>query len=719
MAGWQDAPVVSGGGWKDAPVVNEGPSGEVVATTKDGGRVLRMKDGSLSFTSPSYSTNDQARIQEIMQGAQSPSELVTSDFDKQTIAQAPITARAVKAVEGTQFIGSYLDEAAGAMFGEKAQQGVQALSGAMARENPGESTALGLVGSVASAIPMALAAGPAIAERAAGTLGAKAIQGGLAGAVAGGIEGLIYGAGQGEGNERVANARSGGTFGLLAGGAFGAIAPYLGEAAKQLVSWSKGSDVKAVQGAFGVSPEAARVIKDALDAGDVQEARKALIRAGKDSMLADAGLPARQLLDAAANTGGSAGRIVANAVDDRATKAASDFGSILDNTLGKPAAGLKSMAEDVRVGTSANRQKVYNEAYDKAIDYSRVRGRAILNFLKRVPGSAINDANELMKLEGVQSKQIMATIADDGSVTYQRLPDVRQIDYIARALGGVADKADGQGKLGGTTPLGRGYQTLQKNLRRLLRAEVPEYGVALDTASDAISRVKSGETGYALLRDATKREDVIFALRGASKADKDAMKQGVRTYLDDTLATVKAALTDPNTDAREAVKGLATLSSRANETKLRYLLGSKETAALMKEVDRVRVAYELKAAVAQNSKTAIRQSIQGRVDQLTTPGTLEYLASGKPQDAAKRFVQIFTGSSDEAKALRQAGIYEEIATVLTQTRGGQARNALRIVNKAMAGSKISAAEAQIIGNAVATSSVLVGSRQGNSYLSTP
>lgn len=52
----------------------------------------------------------------------------------------------MKAIEGVPFAGSYVDEAAGAMFGDGAKQGIRAVSGAMGRENPVESGALGVGG---------------------------------------------------------------------------------------------------------------------------------------------------------------------------------------------------------------------------------------------------------------------------------------------------------------------------------------------------------------------------------------------------------------------------------------------------------------------------------------------------------------------------------------------------------------------------------------------
>lgn len=695
------------------------PEQEVLATTDDGGYVYRTADGAMGFTSPNYSTTDPETVARIMEGAK-PAEIVQEGFDEQAIAQAPGTARAVKAIEGVPFVGSYVDEAVG-IFSDKAKQGVRALSGAMDRQRGGESAALGVAGTVAGAVPMAIAAGPAIASRAAGTLGARALQGLGAGAVAGGIEGLVYGAGEGETTrERIGNAQEGAAFGTTIGAVTGVAAPYAAEAAKKTLQGLLNSraSIGQVAEALSITPSAARVVKNALDSGDMQAAEAALQRAGPDAMLADAGQPARELLDAASQKSGAAGRIARDAVEDRVSAASSRTNQVFDDVLGAPS-GRDAMAGNVRQSTQAARSTAYDAAYAQPIDYSANRGRALEGLLTRVPGSAVRRANELMRAEGAQSAQIMAEISDDGVVTYTRLPDVRQIDYITRALNDIAKKTDGEGAMRGQTALGRAYQGLSRNIRNTLKGEVPQYGKALDEAADAIARVEAGEVGYGLLRAGTTRENVANALEGASKAERAAMKEGVRTYLDDTLANVASTLTDPNVDAREAVKGLRLFSTRANQTKMRMLLGKKEADKLFGELDEVATAFELRAALAQNSKTNIRGNIQQGVQDLAQPTALELLADGSPVQAGKRFVQVFTGNSADAQALREAGIYEQIATALTQTRGQKAKSALKIVERAQKGQRITEQQASFIGNVLATSAALVAHQQGKQRLSTP
>lgn len=691
------------------------PDLDVVATTDDGGTVYRMEDGSLGFTSPGYATTDPARVAQIMAGA-TPTEITQNTIDQERIQKNPIAARGQKVVEGVPFIGSYLDDAVG-LVAPEAGANMRNMSEAMDRQRPMESTALNVAGAVAGSVPAALAAAPTLAANAATNLGVRAMQGVALGATVGATEGVIYGAGKGTGGDRLDNAAEDGVLGALAGAGFGAAGPVLAHGIKSVMSSLKGSDVAVIRDQLSVSSAAARVIKNALDVGDMDEAVNALRRAGDDAVLADAGQPARELLDAAANSGGEAGYIARKAVDERTAAASAKMQQSLDKVLGKPV-GRETGKSAVREGTKAARADAYNAAYGRPIDYSGGRGRLLEGLMRRVPGSAIKRANDLMRLEGVESGQILARVADDGSVTFERLPDVRQIDYITRALNDVADQADGQGRLGGTTDVGRATKALSRNIRNNLRAAVPEYGKALDVAADAISQVRATDLGYSVLRAATTREAVREGLKGASKGEREAAKQGLRSYIDDTLANVARTVTDPNVDAREGIKLIRDMSSRASLEKMRALLGPKQAQALADELDQQAVAFELRAALATNSKTAIRQEIQKSVADQTASGALETLASGQPVNAAKRFVQIFTGNTDEAQALRKSGIYEEIARALTQTRGRKAETALRHVQRAMRGQRVTEQQAAFIGNVLATSTVLAGGPQASRALST-
>ncbi|MFP3442632.1 hypothetical protein R0K18_33350, partial [Pantoea sp. SIMBA_133] len=78
------------------------------------------------------------------------------------------------------------------------------------------------------------------------------------------------------------------------------------------------------------------------------------------------------------------------------------------------------------------RHEAYEKAYSQPIDYASEAGRNLESLIARVEKAApgtISLANRLMAGEGVNSKQILASIGDDGSVTFRQMPDTRQIDY--------------------------------------------------------------------------------------------------------------------------------------------------------------------------------------------------------------------------------------------------------------------------------------------------
>lgn len=630
-------------------------------------------------------------------------------------AMGPLTTRALTVNRGLPFIGEYVDEAIGGLVGGNATEQIRTAQDAFARQNPKEATALQIGGGVLGSVPMAMGAAASVPAKAM-TLGQKMVLGAGAGAVAGGVEGAVSGYGAGNNGDRARSALTRGAIGAGLGVVVGGAVPAIASGAAALFQRFKGSDIRAISESLGISPDAARVVKSAIENDDFDAARAAIERAGGRAMLADAGPGTQNLLDATVTYGGKAPRIVREAVDDRAAEAGRDMQGALDATLGRPQ-GQSALATEIRTNSAPARSAAYDAAYAPPIDYADPKGRALESLLKRAPGAAVKRANELMRLEGVQSSQILADIADDGTVTFKRMPDVRQIDYMTRALNDVADAANGQGKLGGTTDLGRAYGNLSKAIRGTLKGLVPEYGQALDVAADAISQRKAVDLGYDLLKAGTRRETVVEGLQGAGKAEIEAAKQGLRSYIDDTLANVKASITRPDLDIGEFRRLAADLRSRAARAKMTTVLGEKEASALYDTLDENLTALELRAAIAGNSKTAMRQGIKGTLDAATAPGAIGTLMQGEPVNATRRVVQFLTGKTPEMAALRQQGILDEIARALTGIRGQAAKSALETVQNAMRGQPVTETQARLIGRVLGTGAAVGGYQTGSQYLS--
>lgn len=675
---------------------------EFVATYGDGRILQNPQTGERAFVSPGYVTQDQEIIAGIMQGT-SPAETQTGRMQEQIIERFPVASRTATALQGVPFVGPYTEEAVGMVSPQAGEAMGQAVEAVRARR-PGQALALEVGGALA-ATPALVAATPArVAQFVGGaqSLAGQAVRGAAVGAGAGAAEGAISGAGRAEEGARLGGAAEGAAIGGTLGGLVGAAAQPISAGIRAAWENIKGRSVGEISRTLGISSDAARVVRTALENDDLAAAQQALQRAGSTSMLADAGPATQRLLDVSVTAGGTAPRVAGEAVTARAQAAGARMESVLDDILGV-AEGTGTAQRNIRQGTQQARDNAYRVAYAQPIDYSKSRGQFLERILRRVPQSAINRANELMRLEGVQSAQIMAQIAQDGTVTFTRMPDVRQIDYITRALGDVASQQNAAGgALGGTTQLGRATSNLQRQIRNVLRREVPQYGAALDTAADAISRVRSVELGASILNPSTTREMVRDGLRGASAAERQAARAGFRSALDDRLARVNAVASDPNIEIREFQRLANNLRSRSMRENMETLLGHQDADRLYRELDEAVTSLELRAAISRNSATAQRQAIQGAVSDITAPGALTSLMAGEPINAARRIAQVITGTTPEARTLRQMGIYDEIAETLVNLRGQQAQQALRLVERAMAGDVLNQTQARVIARALTT-----------------
>lgn len=535
-----------------------------------------------------------------------------------------------------------------------------------AEANPGTHLAGQIVGGVGQAV----AAGPAI-------LASPTLMGRSAGGAALGLaQGGTYGFGSGEGGfvNRGQNALVQGGIGAAVGAAAPVVAQGAGAAYRGVKDYIA---KRAAAQQAGAMPEAVEQITRILQADDTlgPTGRANMQRAGADAMLADAGPNARQALDAAVQFGGRGTASTRQIIDERAGRAAQDMNAALDLHLGGPPVGVETARAGIRTAARPALNEAYDTAYSLPINYADETGQALESMVKnRVPKQAIDAANNLMRTEGAQSAQIMAHVDDAGNVVFETLPDVRQIDYITRGLRQMSESGEGAGALGGQTQLGSAYQNLARDLRSTLRQSVPEYGAALDTAADPISRSQAIKFGSTILRGGQTRDEVLQAVNGMSKAEKQAAAQGIRAQIDDQMANVERALTDPNMEAREAVKGLKTLSSRSAREKVAMVIGDDAAAQLFGDIDRAAMSFDLRAAIADNSKTFTRQSLDEGVNASLAPNAMQQLIGGKPIKAGQRLAETITGQNPAQVNAAKQEVYAQIADLLTRP-AGQAQQA--------------------------------------------
>lgn len=565
------------------------------------------------------------------------------------------------------------DEAAGLMGMDR--DAIRQRQNALRESNPIASTVGSIGGGLALAGPMR---GGLSGLASNSGLGMRVLAGALEGMGLGGL----YGAGSADDSSRLMGAAKGGAIGGAAGAAFPLIAAGAG---KVYETARNAFQARPIAQQAGTTPEAARVLGGILQADDSlgPTGRANLAMAGQEAMLADAGPTAAGVLDTAIQRGGQGATIARQAIDGRVSRDSAALVQALDNTLGQP----QGIAAAQNASRQAARPKVsaaYERAYSTPIDYASEAGRKVEDIINRIPdriaGRAVRDAVDRMVYDGVPNAQIMASIADDGAVTFQGMPNVMQADYIKRALNNIVE--DGTDAVTGKLSSDAVFASrMARDLRDAVADAVPAYSEALRTAADPLSEQAAIRLGGKMLSTSMPRDQAAIALQGMTVPEKQAVAQGIRSQIDDAMANVKMVATDSNIDAREAVNALKSMSSRANREKVGMVLGEREANSLFDELDRVSRSFGLRADVATNSRTFGRGEIAGRVrDTSGADSVLRTIQKGEPANAVKRITQALTGETPAKQIAREDEIFAEIARLLTK-QGGAGADVYNAINQ--------------------------------------
>lgn len=617
------------------------------------------------------------------------------DVGRQLAKGVPVIGGALD--EANAAVASVLPEALGGAPYEESLEYQRARDRFREAQNPESSAAVQLAGGIGGTLAGARALGVPLSGSSAVPLSYR-----MAGGVAAGLPiGAADGFARGEGG--ATNRSTNAMFGGLVGGTVGAVAPVVGQTVSSGVQRVRDfltSD--AVLSRLGISREAANVLIRQLGTDDTLSGTGAarIRQGGPDAMVADAGPAAANLLDTALERSGPGSTAARNAIEQRATTANQRLTQTMDQTFGRPV-GVETRQAGIRQGTAGARRTAYDDAYDQPIDYASAGGREVEGLLGRVPQEAVNQANRLMRVEGQQSRQIMARVNPDGTVAFERMPDVRQLDYLTRALNEVAAGAEGQGALRGTTAAGRAYGGLATEIRQRLRTLVPEYGQALDIAADPIRRVQATEFGATILNPRVTREQVARQFAGMGGGERRAAISGLRDQIDEIAANVKEMASDPNIDARQLRETFKALSSQAARQKITTAIGQPAARVFYSQVGRSVRALELRASVARNSRTFGRQATDAQVKAQTEPGVIGLALEGEIPRAVKKVIQGLTGMTPERRLAAEDRLYGEIADALTRVRGTQAEQYLNRLRQAVQARSANRNAGRQIGNTAA------------------
>lgn len=590
----------------------------------------------------------------------------------------PIASRAAAFLSGLPFIGQGVDEALGAVGGaigpNDSATATQAIRSMIESVPEGQRTALQIGGGLTGAGLGLAAAGPAVVAAAPQTVIGQTATAIPAGAALGAAEGASQGFLSGETPaERAQNLRQQAVVGGLLGGAIGGATPVVTDVVRRAalpgvrrVQQSRAA--RDVARRLGLSP----VTREAIAREAPLEAVETLRRAGDDAMIADI---TPGLANMVVQAQGPTGRAM-RAIQQRANIAGQRLGATMDDILG-PVQGPRQVARNIAQRTAPARQQAYDLAYSRAIDYADETGLAIEGVLDRIPKRAIRkavrEANEAMQAEGIRNQQIFVTIAEDGTATFREAPNVQQLDFLKRGLNAVGEGID---DLGRPTAEARRAQMLARDLRDAIGDAVPEYLDAVQLGGDKIAEDNALRLGNRLLRGRTTREEVAELAADLTQAEQTALRQGLRSEIDDTLANVTRALNDGEMEAREAAKLVRNLSSRANRDKLTIALGD-DAGRLLDEVDRAAQAIDTRANVQRGSATQPRQATAQAIEQFNDPGVLGSAAQGEAGQTIRRMIQGITGQTPVARQQASDAVMSEIADTITGLRGQEAVDATR------------------------------------------
>jgi len=681
---------------------------DVVKTLPDGSQVLQFSDGTMQVLNQEagLASKDPDIVNAAMRG-ESPVEASRQKRAGEILAQpgAMRGAKGATLLKGLPFAGSYMDEFIGQTPREEAQ--IRGLQSAFETQRPGEALAGQVAGGVAGGSVLGLGStfvgGAQLIDKISRLprAGKYLSYLGLGGAL-GGSEAAIYATG--EDKDPTKAGMIGGAIGGAVATGVPAIGSTLAKGYANLKTFLGRKDLTNIASTLGVSNETAKVIQSVVQQGDADLADMlaAIDRAGEQGMIADADIATQVLLDAAAATEGGAAAIVRSAVEGRAKQAGQQLETTLGETISpRPttaageAADVQDIASEIAAQTRPQRQAAYNKAYNTPVRYDTDAGRAIESLIGRIPSGtlrkAISEANDTMQVEGVGTKQIMADIADDGSVTFIEMPNMVQLDYIKRSLGKIGQEVDNLGRP--TSEAGRA-QSLYRELSTALGIAVPAYKEAVKLGGDKIGRDQALQIGESALKTNVTPRQVARDLAGLDEGQKLYARVGLRDAIERTIDNVKATIASPDVDVKALQNILRDLSSKANQSKVKYIIGNENAAKLFRELEKANAALSLRAAVAVNSKTAIRQSMKESIEALTEPGALQTAMQGEPITAIQQVVKATTGAGTEYTEAQKSQIMREIARAMTQARGEAAKDQLKVIYNAVKENRATAEEMQ-------------------------
>jgi hypothetical protein len=289
-----------------------------------------------------------------------------------------------------------------------------------------------------------------------------------------------------------------------------------------------------------------------------------------------------------------------------------------------------------------------------------------------------------------------------GQVTFDPPLTVGDVDKITRIMQDNAQKLhkDVNPLAFGVSALkseqGKDLEGLVGRIRTGTRTQFPDYDLALKTAKDTIKQREAAMLGEELLKPSTTREHVAEALAAATPEERIAMKAGLRSAVDELRANARASASDPDAD----ISALNTLFNKfmmpSSREKVAALLGPDDARRLMETLNEARIALQTKQGIVRGSQTGMRLAIAEKDKMLNAPSFADFIARAEYGKAFSNIMQTLTATRPQDLLARSEEAWDEVAGMLTSMQGADAKRALDILEKAMAGQKATNKNAKFV-----------------------
>lgn len=607
-----------------------------------------------------------------------------------------IPGAAAEMLAGVPLIGEWTDEMANRISPGLGQR-FQAEREALRTSYPALSIAANLAGALGSYATGAGALGavargaPAVARGVEATrrflsagqgVGrpAQAIRAGGVGAGAGAVEGAVSGAGAAEEGDRFGGAMRG----ALLGGAFGGAAGLGATGIQALASRLRGGDAQKIlseQAGFEVSPQAAATVQDLVMRGDVDAAERMMQQLGNEATLAGASQRAAQGLGDVSRVSPEAAQIGREAIEGVTQREVTALTGRLNQVLGQPAS-IRDINAARNDATRQQRDSLYQSAYNDTIDYRAPTGVELIRLyrdVRRANPEIVNQARKSVLSRRRNPYQVEVIRDSEGKVVRRvKRPTIEMWDAITRRLNAIPKKDP---DTGAALPEGIDAGALGGRIRGTLRSVDQNYDAAVQLGGENAARRDALLLGNELLDDSTTRGYVSQELARVREWVDDTadIEAGLRSRLDEVVANTRTNISRPDTAANAMTRLDTLISSDAARAKITEAIGKDKADQIFDELANVRATLDLRRAANVSERASATETVRKGL-QIQAP-LLDSLANQGVTGAGTTIFRALTGRTEEAREIQQQQLAVEIARVLTQMKGQNARDALALMRR--------------------------------------